>query len=55
MLNLYPLLLLVAGEDQVIFELRSDKSLVVVGCRVYEVADDLFGRPLSGRGARTSL
>ena len=45
----HPLVLVVAGEDQVVLKRRSDESLVVVRRRIDQVADDLARRPLPRR------
>src|ERR1051326_361622 len=46
-LRAHPLLLFIAGEDQVVRELRADETLVVVRGRVNQVAQYLLRRPLA--------
>src|ERR1051326_4043860 len=46
-LRAHPLLLFIAGEDQVVRELRADETLVVVRGRVNQVAQYPLRRPLA--------
>src|SRR5262245_2568651 len=47
-----PRVLIVAGKYEVILELCAHEPLMVIGCRIDEMTDDLARRPLAW-GART--
>src|SRR5262249_31722469 len=53
LLETHPGILIVPGEDEVVFEPAPDETRVVVDRGIDEVADDLAGRPLAGSGRRS--
>src|SRR5215217_9052291 len=41
-----PLVLLVPRKNEIVRELRADKALMIIGCRIYQVTEDLDWRPV---------